>query len=252
MIYGLYLSASGVLTNSYRQDVIANNMANSETVGFKKDLALLQQRPTAAQQLGRWNETDPTLEPIGGGLFSTRPAVDSRQGEIESTGNNYDIALQGQGFLAISSGGKISLTRNGQFILDRNNHLVLSNNPSQVVLDNKQNPIVLDPTQPTTFALDGSITQNGKVVTQLGIFNVADSSKLQKIGGTFLRMPPGATLQSANATVRSGFIERSNVDPATELTELMDTQRQLEANANMIHIQDETLDKLVNDVGRVS
>ena len=115
-----------------------------------------------------------------------------------------------------------------------------------------KNPIVLDPTQPTTFALDGSITQNGKVVTQLGIFNVADPSKLQKIGGTFLRMPPGATLQSANATVRSGFIERSNVDPATELTELMDTQRQLEANANMILIQDETLDKLVNDVGRVS
>ena len=52
--------------------------------------------------------------------------------------------------------------------------------------------------------------------------------------------------------MRSGFIERSNVDPATELTELMDAQRQLEANANMIHIQDETLDKLVNDVGRVS
>ena len=69
MIYGLYLSASGVLTNSYRQDVIANNIANAETVGFKKDLSILQQRPTAAQQLGRWNQTDPALEPIGGGLL---------------------------------------------------------------------------------------------------------------------------------------------------------------------------------------
>ncbi len=53
MIYGLYLSASGVLTNLYRQDVIANNIANSETVGFKKDLTILQQRPTAAQELHR-------------------------------------------------------------------------------------------------------------------------------------------------------------------------------------------------------
>jgi flagellar basal body rod protein FlgG len=252
MIYGLYLSASGVLTNSYRQDVIANNMANAETVGFKKDLALLQQRPTAAQQTGRFSETDPMLEPIGGGLFSVRPAVDARAGDLESTGNNYDVALQGDAFLAVSSAGQVRFTRNGQFILDNNNRLVLSSNPQQLVLDSKQKPITLDPNAPATFALDGTITQNGQTVTRLGTFNIADPSTLQKAGGTLLNLPPGASIQTATATVRSGFIERSNVDPATELTELMDTQRQLEANANMIHIQDETLDKLVNDVGRIS
>ena len=252
MIYGLYLSASGVLTNSFRQDVIANNIANSETVGFKKDLTLLQQRPTAAQQLGRWQETDPLLEPIGGGLFSARPAVDARPGDIEDTGNNFDVALQGQGFLAVSSGGKTQLTRNGQFMLDRSNRLVLSTNPTEAVLDYKQNPITLDSTGQTTISLDGTITQNGKEVTKLGLFNVKDPSTLVKAGGTLLSMPDDAKLQEASPTVRSGFVERSNVDPATEMAELMDSQRQLEANANMIHIQDETLDKLVNDVGRVS
>jgi flagellar basal-body rod protein FlgF len=252
MIYGLYLSASGVLTNSYRQDVIANNIANAETVGFKKDLSLLQARPTAAQQYSKWNETDPTLEPIGGGLFAARQAIDARAGDIEPTGNNFDVALQGNGFLAVSSGGKMHLTRNGQFILDKSGQLVLSSNPSQAVLDNKQNPIVLQSTGQTTFALDGTITQNGKVVAKLGLFNVSDPSKLIKVGGTLLATPDGANLQQASPTVRSGFVERSNVDPATELTELMDAQRQLQANANMIQIQDETLDKLVNDVGRVS
>jgi flagellar basal body rod protein FlgG len=252
MIYGLYLSASGVLTNSYRQDVIANNMANSETVGFKKDLALLQQRRTASQQTGLFSETDPTLEPIGGGLFSARPAVDSRQGDIESTGNNFDVAIQGDGFIAVSADGKMRFTRNGQFILDKNNHLVLSNNPSQVVLDYQQKPITLQPGLATSFALDGTITQNGNPAARLGIFNIADPSKLQQAGATLLNLPDGAQVQSASAVVRGGFIERSNVDPATELTELMDTQRQLEANANLIHIQDETLDKLVNDVGRIS
>ena len=73
MIYGLYLSASGVLANSYRQDVIANNIANSETVGFKKDLTMLQQRPTAAQETGHWSQTDSLLEPLGGGLLAARP-----------------------------------------------------------------------------------------------------------------------------------------------------------------------------------
>src|SRR6202167_1219493 len=118
MIYGLYLSASGVLTNSYRQDVIANNIANSETVGFKKDLALLQQRPTAAQELGRYDQTNSLLEPIGGGLLAANTVVDSSPGEIESTGNNLDVALQGKGFLAVSHNGQTHLTRNGQMILN--------------------------------------------------------------------------------------------------------------------------------------
>ena len=251
MIYGLYLSASGVLANSYRQDVIANNIANSETVGFKKDLTMLQQRPTAAQQTGRWGQTDPLLEPLGGGLLAARPATDSMPGDVEPTGNNFDIALQGDGFLAVSSQGKMHLTRNGQMILDRSGRLVLSNNPSQAVLDNKQNPIVLDSTTPTTFATDGTIAQHGKPVARLGLFNVPAGSDLQKEGGTLLKIPDGAALSEAQPSVHSGFLERSNVDPSSELTALMETQRELEANANMIHIQDETLDKLVNDVGRI-
>ena len=88
MIYGLYLSASGVLANSYRQDVIANNIANSETVGFKKDLAMLQQRSTAAQETGRSGQTDPLLEPIGGGLLSERPEIDTAAGRLGTDGQH--------------------------------------------------------------------------------------------------------------------------------------------------------------------
>jgi flagellar basal body rod protein FlgG len=136
-------------------------------------------------------------------------------------------------------------------VLDRSGRLVLSNNLAEAVLDNKQKPIVLGTTAPVSFALDGTIAQNGKTVAKLGLFNVSDGSQLQKDGGTLLGIPDGAALSEAQPSVHSGFIEHSNVDPSTELTALMDTQRQLEANANMIHIQDETLDKLVNDVGRI-
>jgi flagellar basal body rod protein FlgG len=252
MIYGLYLSASGVLTSSYRQDVIANNMANSETVGFKKDLAMLQQRPTAAQETGKWNQTDPRLEPIGGGLLAAKSQVDITPGAIEPTGNNFDVALDGEGYLAVGANGQTHLTRNGQMMLDRDGRLVLSNNPNQAILDDKQQPIRLNSSTPTIFATDGSITQNHKIVAKLGLFTVQDQSQLAKQGGTLLSIPDSQKLAEATPQVHSGFIERSNVDPSTELTDLMETQRQLEANANMIHIQDETLDKLVNDVGRVS
>ncbi|HEY1921535.1 MAG TPA: flagellar hook-basal body protein [Tepidisphaeraceae bacterium] len=251
MIYGLYLSASGVITNSYRQDVIANNIANAETVGFKKDLAVLQQRPTAAQETGQLNHTDPLLENIGGGLLAARAAVDTRPGEYEPTGNNMDTALDGNGFFAVTSAGKTHLTRNGQFILNRSGTLALSTNPAQAVLDEKKAPIVLDGTQPITIASDGTITQSGKVVARIGLFDAGDPASLRKDGATLLSIPDGTKLTPANPIVRTGFIERSNVDPASEMVELMDTQRQLEANANMIHIQDETLDKLVNDVGKI-
>jgi flagellar basal-body rod protein FlgF len=251
MIYGLYLSASGVITNSYRQDVIANNIANSETVGFKKDLAILQQRSTAAEELGHENQTNPLLENIGGGLLAARLAVDTRPGDYEPTGNNMDLALDGKGFFAVKGAGKMHLTRNGQLILNRNGTLALSNNPAQAVLDEKQTPITLDGTQPISIASDGTITQAGKQMARIGIFDAGDPAALQKDGGTLLSIPDGTKLTQATPVVRAGFVERSNVDPATELTELMDTQRQLEANANMIHIQDETLDKLVNDVGKI-
>jgi len=251
MIYGLYLSASGVITNSYRQDVIANNIANSETVGFKKDLAILQQRPTAAEELGQQKQSNSQLENIGGGLLAARLAIDTRPGDYEPTGNNMDLALDGNGFFAVKGTGKMHLTRNGQFILNRNGTLALSNNPAQAILDDKQAPITIDGTQPINIASDGTITQVGKKVARIGIFDAGDPAALQKDGGTLLAVPAGTKLTQANPVVRTGFIERSNVDPATELTELMDTQRQLEANANMIHIQDETLDKLVNDVGKI-
>ena len=252
MIYGLYLSASGVLTNSYRQDVIANNIANSETVGFKKDLTIFQQRSTAAQELHHGDETDPLLEPIGGGLLVARSVVDARPGDYQPTGNNMDVALDGSGFLAVSDGSTTRLTRNGELMLNRDGTLALSTNPNQAVLDDKQSPIVLDGTQPITIAADGTIAQNGKIKARLGLFSAGDPSQLHKVGGTLWAIPDGATLATATPVVRTGFIERSNVDPALELTDLMDTQRQLEANANMMHIQDETLDKLVNDVGRIS
>jgi flagellar basal-body rod protein FlgF len=255
VIYGLYLSASGVITSSFRQDVIANNIANSETVGFKKDLSLIQQRLTADQERmqsgGIGAKTDPLLENIGGGLFVGRSLIDSRQGEFEPTGNSLDVGIQGKGYFAVTSNGQLHLTRNGEFLVDRQGNLVLSNDVGQNVLDIKQSPIHLSSTSPVEIAPDGTVTQNGKAVAQIGAFDVPDPTRLQKEGGSLLSAPPNVMLTTATPQLRSKFVERSNVDAATELADLMDAQRQLEANANMIKVQDETLDKLVNDVGKV-
>ena len=94
--------------------------------------------------------------------------------------------------------------------------------------------------------------EDGKPVARLGVYNVADPTSLTKAGGNLLAVADPNTLVPSNSTLRSEFVEQSNVDPATEMAELMDAQRQLEANANMIRTQDSTLQRLVNDVGKIS
>ena len=255
MIYGLYLSATGVLANSYRQDVIANNLANSETVGFKRDLALFRERQTATGERGlsARQHSDPRLENTGGGFLCAPTLVDASQGELEQTGNAWDLCLQGEGFFAVNEGGKTRLTRNGQFMVNRAGNVVTAAGAHEV-LDPTGKPIKLGSNAPVTINDAGLVTQNEEVVARVGVFDVADRSKLRKLGATLmdpLDQKLTAPAAGKGPMVHSGFVERSNVDPSIELAQLMDAQRLLEANANMIRFQDQMLARLVNDVGKI-
>src|ERR1700722_2420103 len=136
MLYGLYLSATGVMTNSYRQDVIANNLANAQTIGFKKDLTLFKQRPTASQENPAHADwSDPMMDRMGGGTFAMPTAVDTTQGELQHTGSNLDVAIDGGGYFAVDANGKQKLTRNGEFLIDRDGNLILAGGEGEKVLD---------------------------------------------------------------------------------------------------------------------
>ena len=250
MLYGLYLSASGIVTSSHKQDVVANNLANSESVGFKRDIASFKERLTEAQERGRPGLSNKLLEKLGGGMLAMPSLVDSRQGDLEPTGNALDVAIEGDGYFAVKAEGESRLTRNGQFMVDHTGALCLANGDGQNVLDPSGKPIKLLPGLPTTIAKDGTVTQDGKAVGQIGLFDVPDRSKLLKEGGTLLSHP-NQTLIAGKGNLRSEFVERANVDPAIELADLMETQRNLEANANMIRYQDQTLGRLVNEVGKI-
>jgi flagellar basal body rod protein FlgG len=251
MLYGLYLSANGVIASSYKQDVVANNLANSEAVGFKRDVATFQERLTEAQERGRPGMSNRMLEMLGGGTFVSPAQVDTRQGELEPTGNAMDVAIEGDGYFAVTDRGGSRLTRNGQFMVDRKGQLILANGDGQAVLDPKGKPIKLLPGLPTNIAADGTITQAGQAAGRIGVFDVADRGQLLKEGGSLLAHPGQTLAPAATARLRPEFVERANVDPASELAELMEAQRQLEANANMIRYQDQTLGRLVNEVGKI-
>lgn len=254
MIYGLYASASGVIAGSHRQDVHANNLANIETAGFKRAMSMLQQRPAESVESGRRDLSNPLLDEIGGSLFLSPSVLDQSQGPIERSDSPLHLAIVGDGYFAVRDGEQTRLTRNGTFMLDRAGRLILADGSGLPVLDDKRQPIRLDSTRlaQTVIEEDGSIVVNGKFTGKVGLFDVPNRDQLLPAGGTLLAPPPEAPLRSAkSAQVRSGFVESSNVDPATELALLLDAQRVLEANANMIRYQDQTLAKLVNEVGKI-
>jgi flagellar basal-body rod protein FlgF len=254
MIYGLYLSATGVLTNSYRQDVIANNLANAQTVGFKRSLALFQQRPTEAESGGDHESTDPMLEGIGGGMLATPTAIDFSEGQIEETGENLDVAIHGRGFFAVQDGDQTKLTRNGRFMVDKDGFLTLADGSDHHVLDANHNPIPLGGVPQSLISIDkdGTITAENTILGQVGLLEVPDESQLTPRGrALYSYSEETKDLKPASGQLAAGFLEGANVDPMTEMTQLINCQRQLEANANMIRFQDQTLSRLVNDVGKI-
>jgi flagellar basal body rod protein FlgG len=254
MNYGLYLSATGIMASAYRQDVIANNLANSETTGFKRDLALFRERRTESQERGGIDPdaSNPLLEDLTGGTLAAPTLIDRSQGDLEATGNSSDCAIEGTGYFMVDDNGTQRLTRNGQFITDAAGNLIVANSVGQRVLGPDRKPITLQPNAPIAVGKDGTVTQNGAAVARVGLFDVPDLDRLTKHGGTMLDYPDMDSVRTADTSViHGGFIERSNVDPAVELSQLMSAQRELEANANMIRYQDQTLSRLVNDVAKV-
>ena len=127
----------------------------------------------------------------------------------------------------------------------------------QKALDVNGKPITLDATiaaSKTTIGPRGEVMQGDNLAGRLAVVDVPDPRLLTKHGAGMLDYPnlDKTAREATTAQVRGGFTERANVDPATELTQLMDAQRQLEANANMIRYQDQTLQRLCNDVGKIS
>jgi flagellar basal body rod protein FlgG len=176
--------------------------------------------------------------------------VDISPGELEQTGNPLDVAIQGNGYFAVDGQGQTLLTRDGRFLIGRDGYLAMASG-SQHVLDYAGKPIQLDPSSQASISQDGTITQKGQPVGRIGVYGVPEGTKLTKQGKSMLAASDTKQLRTLPGNLHSGYVERANVESSTELVALLDTQRQLEANANMIRCQDQTLSRLVNDVGKI-
>ena len=259
MNYGLYLSASGVLTNMYRQDVFANNLANVQTTSFKPDVATVRQRDPEAIEAGFFQHRHRLLDRLGGGASSGPQHIDFSPGSLTPTGRPLDIALPTSNqFLAVQHTDPTTgqqgfrLTRDGRLMLNSAGQLVTS--AGHKLLDAENQPIALDPLQPVRISSDGTIYQGEDAAAQLQITGVSDLKRLVKAGGNLFRIAGDVDQRTpaADPTVHVGFIEQSAADPIKTLMNLTAAAKAVSSNANMIRYHDSIMDRAVNVLGRVA
>ena len=258
MNYGLYLSATGVLTNMYRQDVITNNLANTNTVGFKPDQVYTRQRLPGRLETGAAIRPNLLLERLGGGHLLRPTYTNLRQGAVIATGNDLDVAIEGEGFLVVRAAadggsGPVRLTRDGRLTLNANGELVMANT-GLPILDVAQRPIRLDPTAKVVIHPDGSISQNGRVGATIQITTPRDPAALRKVGNSLFRLDSTdpAARGPGSGRLLQGHVESSAVNAITALKDLVGAAKSVQANAKMIQFHDHLMGQAVNTLGRVS
>ena len=251
--YGLWLSAAGMKVNDHRQTVLANNMANAHTPGFKHDLVVVMQRQIESESTaGGSKYSHPVLDGLSGGV-NVRPTVYSfAQGPIEQTDKPLDVAIKGDGFFAVSDGVETRYTRDGRFAVGANSELVLSVGEGRwKVLSDAGAPIVLSPDRgEASVSPSGTVHQGPIAVGTLGLMTAEDSQRLRKTGENLFEATGEMVPVEGDLVPES--LEGSTFDVMQGLAEMIEATRAFQFNAKMIQLQDQLTGQAVSTVGRVA
>lgn len=278
MLRGYYAAASGMLSQQRRTDMLTNNMANANTPGFKADQSSLRAFPEMLlQQMGTTSipsqnpQGIPVRNEIGGinsGVYMQEAMPKFSQGDLQETGNQTDLALvevvvptndetntKGALFFTIQNqNGDTRYTRNGNFTIDSQGYI--TTNEGYYLLDENANRIFIESGN-FKVASDGTIMENDETVATLNVAFADDPNNLVKEGNGLFRANDGVAFgtaidnQEITYNIQQGFLERSNVDVSQTMTEMMTAFRAFEANQKILQAYDKSMDKAVNDIGRL-
>ncbi len=256
MVRGLYTACSGMLLQMAKQDVIANNLANANTPGFKKQITIATAFPgMAVSRLGETKEKEGRNEPVppaaigwlGTGAAVRQISTDYSQGAMQKTDNPTDLAIAGKGFFVIETPQGERYTRNGSFRL--NSEGIITTEQGYPVLG-RSGPITVGDQQ---FTVDekGNVVAGDSVVDTLRIVTVSDGSRLVRLGDDLYADPENNAQDAPQPQVLQGYLELSNVVAVKEMVEMITALRAYEANQKVIQAHDQTLDSLINRVAAV-
>jgi len=261
-IQSLYTAATGMTSMQRKLDVIANNLANMETTGFKRgrcnteDMFYIQEKlPGARDQAGQYTAVGIA---IGTGSRVQSVQTDQTQGTTQDTGRQLDVAIQGDGFFQVTNtNGDTLYTRAGNFNVNPNGNLVLgSSNIGRLI----QPPIkIRDDATEIQISAEGIVSvlqPNNKQLSEVGqleLANFINPEGLMKLGeNLYAETDASGAPRLANpgadgmGTLLQSSLESSNVEPVTELIDLITTQRAFELNSQVISAGDDILELVAN------
>jgi len=279
MFKGFYTVTSGMLAQQRKTEILTNNMANMNTPGYKADQSTIRSFPDMLMSAVTSNGI-PTqkglnllqtkeIGALNTGVYLQETLANYTQGSIVETGLNTDVALidtqmpidaesgnQGTVFFRVlHPDGNEAYTRNGNFTLDGQGNLVTG--MGLHVLDENGQRIQL---QNDNFSINSQgfiLDENGNQVARLGVGFSANTDVLMKQDNGLFRLLDGEALPSAydvdgvTFSMQQQYLEQSNVDSAKAMTELMTAYRAFEANQKVLQAYDRSMDKAVNEIGKV-
>lgn len=281
MVKGIFTAASGMKAMQYKINTVSNNLANVDTMGYKKDVSCFKAFPE--MRMSRKDDDGVTILPIGS--YDIRPIVGRlgtgvehnevytqfEQGSLKETSNPFDLALQGKGFIAVQTPDGERYTRNGSFLLDKEGYLVTKDGYKVLGEDG---PIKL---KKNNFMVkkDGTVYENKEYadddkrlviseenrwqqreeVDRIKLVRFPNERYLKKQGESLwkdnnISGPAHIAQAEERPALHQGFLETSNVNPVYEMVNMIEVQRAYEMNSKVVQTQDRLVGKAVNEVGR--
>lgn len=273
MLRSLWTGASGMIAQQASVDTISNNLANVNTVGYKKETvefrSLLYQK-LQTETTDNNGDPKPVIGQVGSGVRTGAITSRFKQGNMTATENPFDLAIDGEGLFSIQlPNGETAYTRNGSFQFSlATDGIALTNSEGYPVLDTNGAPIVLPETTDVSklsIDVDGRVFEEVQAkdetnksefveVAQLGIVQFNNPAGLEKISGSMYQEtaasgePRRETEDTAlkRSSIRSGYLEASNVQTVDEIVNLIVAQRAYEMNSKVITASDQMLQQANN------
>ena len=240
----LYVGLSRQMTLRRELDIVANNIANADTTGFKVESLMLETaaRAPAVTQGG----PKPVKFVLDSGV-----ARDFTGGALHKTDAPFDLGIEGQGFFKITTAEGERYTRDGHFRMDDAGKLTTQD--GKAVLDEGGGEITVDPIKgPLTIATDGTVSQGTERVGKVGVVRFDTLSVLEKAGDNLYRNTSNQQPQAApDARVHQGMLESSNVNTVLEITRMMEVTRAYESMAKMMDSNADLSRRSIERMGRV-
>jgi flagellar basal-body rod protein FlgF len=248
MADGIYTALTGAIAQQQTLDVIANNVANVNTAGYRADRAAFSEFLAGAQKgipvLSSTGKLPPRVD-----HFVQIDAVtrDQEDGVLKLTGNPLDMALSGDGYFVVNTPGGERLTRAGNFMLRANN--VLTTADGHEVMGENGRPISLPSAKNIHVSNDGVIEADGQFAGKLKLLRAEDPKALEKESAVLYKPIDGAQLDAAKVTVTQGHIEASNVNAVAGLNDLITVNRSFDALQKVIDTFQKIDERTARDLG---